>query len=363
MPQTPPAALVDALTSQHGVITRPQLHALGCGDRTIATLTRHGHLTRLHAGAYADTQAWRAASTQTRHCMTLLAIQHVCSDIVGFAATAATVWGLPVETIPARPLVIRQPGRPVLVAADVTRSNLPAADRTTYAGLAVTTLTRTAIDIAAQTPLAEALITVDAVLRRGTPLADLQQQLGTRRRIQGWSRAAVAIAAGDPAAESPLESLSRGRVIERGMPLPLANVVIRFRDGWVRVDELWAELGVIGECDGKMKYADPATASDAVWREKRRHERLQDLGFEVARWGMAEVARDGAAMEARFRRAAARQRTLGFTWPSGVTAEVPALQQAQTPPHVVAEVERLQSLGIPITCASDSVGSPALWRP
>jgi hypothetical protein len=363
MPRTPPPVLLDALSAQHGVITRSQMHGLGCSDRTIATLTRHGHLVRIHAGAYAGSDTWRSASHRTRHCMTLLAIQLACSDAVGFPSTAATVWGLPVATTPPRPLVIRPPGRPVLAAADVTRLNLPLADHTLRAGLAVTTLTRTVVDIAAQVPLAEALMTVDAALRQGTPLVDLQQQLETCQRIQGWARASAALAAGDPASESPLESLSRGRAIERGMPVPLANVVIRYPDGWVRVDELWAELGVIGECDGKVKYADPATASDAIWKEKRRHERLQDLGFEIARWGMAEVAGDGAAMEARFRSAASRQRAVGFTWPAGVTAEVPTLPGVRTPPHVVEDVKRMRSRAVPIWCAALSEGFPAVWTP
>jgi hypothetical protein len=363
MPRTPPPVLLDALRSQHGVITRPQLHALGCSDRAIATLTRRGYLVRLHAGAYADADTWRAASPQTHHCMTLLAIQLACSDAVGFSTTAATVWGLPVAEIPPRPHVIRQPECSTLACALVTRAPLPPTDRTTCAGLAVTTITRTVVDVAATTPLAEALMTVDAALRRGTPLTALLEQLGTRQRIQGYARAAAALAAGDPASESPLESLSRGRAIERAMPVPLANVVIRYPGGWVRVDELWAELGVIGECDGKVKYSDPATASDALWKEKRRHERLQDLGFEIARWGMAEVSRDGAAMEARFLRAASRQRAVGFVWPPGVTAEIPALPGVKPPRHVVEEVQRLRSLGVPIWCAALNEGLPAVWTP
>ena len=91
------------------------------------------------------------------------------------------------------------------------------------------------------------------------------------------------------------------------MPVPLCNVVIECEGRRARVDHLWPELGVVGECDGKLKYESPNDVGEVIWQEKRRHEWLQDLGLEVARWGYTEVAGDGALMEARYLRAVQRQ--------------------------------------------------------
>jgi hypothetical protein len=208
------------------------------------------------------------------------------------------------------------------------------------------------IEVASSSGLADSLITVDAALRRGVQLGVLRSMAMTRPVQLGRARAMGALEWGDPGSESWLESLSRGRMIERGMPVPLCNVVLRRGRRSARVDDLWPELGVVGECDGKAKYGKGSggeTPSGVIWREKRRHEWIEEIGFEVARWGTAEVADDGAAMEARFRRAVALQRGAGFTWPTGVTAELPILDGVTHPPRVVAEVARLQGLGYPFS--------------
>lgn len=51
-----------------------------------------------------------------------------------------------------------------------------------------------------------------------------------------------------------------------------------------RVDFLFAER-VIGECDGAVKYADP----QALWREKKRQEDLEQAGYIVVRWTWEEI--------------------------------------------------------------------------
>jgi hypothetical protein len=54
-----------------------------------------------------------------------------------------------------------------------------------------------------------------------------------------------------------------------------------------RVDLYWDEYGVVGEVDGKDKYRDDPF--DAWWREKRRHESLDEAGLVVVRWGRADL--------------------------------------------------------------------------
>jgi hypothetical protein len=209
--------------------------------------------------------------------------------------------------------------------------------------------------VASEASLADALITVDAALRRGLPLAELLATFEDAPPIRRPRQTLRALSAGDPYSESWLESLSRGLMIERRMSLPLSNVVLRSGNRWVRVDFLLLELGVVGEADGAGKYGRPGGPLTAVMRERGRHAWLEDHGFEVARWGTAEVAGDGAPMQHRIDRAVARQGVAGFRWPANVDAEVPLLGSVIPPPHVVAEVARLAGLGYPI-CFTDESG-------
>src|SRR5436190_23311094 len=80
----------------------------------------------------------------------------------------------------------------------------------------------------------------------------------------------------DARVETPGESVSRFMFVEEGVEMPELQVWIDMPDGGpsARVDFLWRKRGVIGEFDGKIKYDDPPEA----WPEKKRHERLENLG-------------------------------------------------------------------------------------
>jgi hypothetical protein len=54
-----------------------------------------------------------------------------------------------------------------------------------------------------------------------------------------------------------------------------------------RVDFYWEEFGVIGEADGRSKYAEPG----ALYAEKRREDRLRRHAGcrELIRWGWTDL--------------------------------------------------------------------------
>ena len=87
--------------------------------------------------------------------------------------------------------------------------------------------------------------------------------------------------------ESPLESQSWAYFLRNRIPLPKLQVEIvdEWGDFVGRVDTLWSEARVIGEVDGRSKYATP----DDVYREKRREDALRAMGFEVIRWGFSDL--------------------------------------------------------------------------
>lgn len=217
-------------------------------------------------------------------------------------------------------------------ALHVHGSPLPPTHVVRVSGIDVTSLSRTAIDIGRRFSLPRALIVVDAVLRRQVavdagPNLELRTavhdpSLRERARSQliaalsdlgGWQgilRARRAIEAGDPAAESPLESISRGTWIALGIPTPVCGMPVVGADGvtyWA--DQAWPDLGVLGECDGMLKYTDP----DTLRAEKIRQEALEQAGWIVVRWTWEEIVRRPHVVAARLQAAFQRARRLRFT--------------------------------------------------
>lgn len=150
-------------------------------------------------------------------------------------------------------------------------------------GLSVTDLDRTIIDRARYSSLESAVAMCDEALRlnlaeQGEVLAQIS---ALPRRARGWRMAELAVRLADRRAESPLESLSRTRMFQLGMPMPELQVEFFDASGFIgRVDFYWPQLGIIGEADGRMKFrvADGLTgaaAEEAVWRAKRRDDRLR----------------------------------------------------------------------------------------
>ncbi len=94
---------------------------------------------------------------------------------------------------------------------------------------------------------------------------------------------------GDAKSESVAESLSRLTFRDFGLPEPESQVEIFTPSGArvARVDFLWHEYGVVGECDGFGKYFDSASPAESRHRlgmEKDRDAELTALGYRVLHW-------------------------------------------------------------------------------
>lgn len=159
--------VVALLATQHGVATAAQLRAAGMTPRQCRLAVHRGLLWRPYRGVYLDAAAWRAASDPVRHAMQLLGAQLVARQAVGIDVTAAIAWQLPVRAIPSRVAVARDASAGRLLDAEVRRAPVAVADTARVDDLLVTTLPVTCAAIAASHTLADALITLDAALRRG----------------------------------------------------------------------------------------------------------------------------------------------------------------------------------------------------
>jgi hypothetical protein len=176
-----------------------------------------------------------------------------------------------------------------------------------FEGVPLTTVARTLVDLARALPLRDGLVAMDAALHAGQVTQEQLMAVVSECRRWPWvRRAARAVALSDPAAESPLESVSRLFFIDHDIPMPTSQVTLTRRGLFLaRSDFWWEAQRVAGEADGLAKYTDAAV----LRAEKLRQERIESAGIRVARWTWYDVDR---LQESR-RTAARLRRILGLS--------------------------------------------------
>lgn len=274
----------------------------------LTTQLRSGRLLRLRRGVFLAASAW-PADPVAQHVVLAHAEVVANPEAVISRHSAAVVWKLPA------PSFVPWHEAPVSVSLPAgagyrTRSNgaalhveqLPPDEVVRDSdGYAVTSLARTAVDLAAGHPLPDALVILDAAARglcasfvaspRRSDFANRRLVEAARAQLAGVAaghrlpRLLPAIALADPARESAAESLSAGHFQLAGVPTPLFQPPVRTEAGTLFPDCLWPEKPLVGECDGAVKYRDTA----AIVHEKEREQVLRDLGFDVVRWQAREI--------------------------------------------------------------------------
>lgn len=205
--------------------------------------------------------------------------------------SAAVLQALPVFVDPDRPQLTAGPvSTPGTRDALLVRPATLASDEVTeWFGVGVTTRPRTLVDLARHSRR-DGLIAADAALHEGlVTRSGIDAALARARGWPGVRRARSVLALASPSAESPLESLTRLALSDWQVPPPqLQALIYEPMSGCTyRVDMLWPEQRVILEIDGRVKYT-----ADELWREKRRQERLERLGYRVLRVMWSDLARD-----------------------------------------------------------------------
>ncbi|MCW2713222.1 MAG: Transcriptional regulator, AbiEi antitoxin, Type system [Frankiales bacterium] len=269
---------------QGGVVTRKQALDSGLSPAAVRTLLRSGRWTALAGGVYAP-----AASLDpgpgARH--VLEAAARVLTSGLGVVAshrTAALVHGLPLL---GRPPVVPQLTRAPRFRGDSSAdrylyvAGLAEADTTERGGIPVTSLARTAVDVARRADFRSGVVTADGALRAGLHREELGAVAHACRGWPGGARAVRAAAFADERAETPLESITRVAYHWEGLPPPETQVEVRDPRGRLvaLVDFLWRAQRTVGEADGLMKY----DGYGVLRREKLREEDVRRWGLEVVR--------------------------------------------------------------------------------
>jgi hypothetical protein len=282
----------------------------GFGRPVIDRMLRRGDLLRSGRGRYvlADVEPAREDAQQrwgvrrAEHLRRAAALAGT-NRVIG-QRSAALARNLPVAEFPPRPELVRPPGSRQIDGAAVVRRPLHPSHVTLMGGVPVTTLARTAVDVALSFPSPQALVTVDAVVRRGVTRGELREILRSTGSGRGVRQARRTIEWADGHAESALESRGRGEMLVRGVPRPMCNVSIRLDAVEFRVDDWWNDFAVAGEADGAGKYDAEGRGADRVlWQEKLRQDWLvEHLDIPVVRYVDQEVRFDADGLVDRVNR-------------------------------------------------------------
>lgn len=295
------AAVAAQAARQGNVFRRSDLKRWGVDPEVCPTMLRRRVWTKLRHGVYADVAAMRDEDPRSRHVLDVAAaLAALQLPAYAFGTSAALVHDLPLPTgavqqvhllrqtgIDQRPLG-RRTKRPAPVGVRFTGHAIAGLPPMTSVG-AIPVVDRhlAALSAGAALPLEWAVAVMDAVCF-GDPTAagrldTLVQEWPLLLGIGTTRRALPLVRQG---AQSPLESISRVRLVDLGLPEPELQAPFHDIDGLIGYGDMWwPELGVIGEADGLMKYAD----HQVLIAEKRREDRLRALGFAVVRWTWSEI--------------------------------------------------------------------------
>lgn len=314
-----------------------ELLAGGLVSAQLKAAARAKTIIALHRGIWVPTSVWMGADADMQLRLAIQAAMQAFPGTVASHDTARQLHALPAlgvgrgseqatkypldHTSTAIPLVtLTRPGTRIMRGRIVVRdAPLDDAWINHLHGIPVTDPMRTALDGTIGLTDAEALALLDAgcrafiakhvdarelrtLIHHGRLPIDWRQALG--ERFDGrlpWrdsGRVGRLLALVNPAAESPLESMSRWHMEYAGLPAPRCGVPITVRGGqtfWA--DFCWKAQRVIGEADGAAKY----TATDDLVAEKHRQQLIEEAGWRVVRWNWDEGVVASAIMISRLR--------------------------------------------------------------
>lgn len=280
------------------LITTTQLLADGMTPQRVSRAVSSRELVRLRPGFYVEGSA-RGLPREDKHLLNILAADAALGSPVFSHASAALVHGLPSWGLPLAKVTVSANSRnPRTHTTRVMKHHsvvLPEDEVTCIGGLRVTSAARTVGDLARTVGRDASVAVADAALIRKLVVpASLERVLDQSAGLAGVRKARAAMALVDGRSESVAETRSRLTFIDQGLPTPETQVNIFDTHGSrvARVDFLWREFGVIGECDGFGKYFDGADSAELrrrLGREKDRDAELLALGYRVLHWRWADL--------------------------------------------------------------------------
>jgi hypothetical protein len=251
-----------------------------------------GEWVVVRRGVYADRTTWEALDryvgaplARARAAHLSIGVEHVMSH-----DSAAHAWGLPV-VLAGRELVhITRPGVWGSRTEHGVKHHLAMEfpEEHTVAGLPVTGLARTAMDLAREHGHVAGTAAADRAMRWGAIADDFDEVLDAMRSWPGVTQSRKAARFADPGADTPGETLTRLMLLELGIGKPVTQFPVPTPKGVA-----WCDLLIgrhVVEFDGRRKYLRAAYGGDAeepledvLWAEKVRERDVAAHGLGISR--------------------------------------------------------------------------------
>ncbi|HSP36217.1 MAG TPA: DUF559 domain-containing protein [Frankiaceae bacterium] len=260
--------------------TVEQARALGIHSRALHRLLRADLCQKLDDGRYRLTEPTDEVK---------LALVGLGPDAVlsGESVAAFLDWPLPSSPTKVHVAVPRSSSRKTWPGAVISSRRLAADETCELRGTRLTTPEVAAIDLAASLALKDAVVLLDAALRKGNlSIKGLRKRLVRRRRFPGTTIAARAVRLSHKARQSPLESEFRVLVHEAGLPSPTEQFDVRKNGVFIgRPDFAWLDHRLLVEVDGWEFHR----LWEAFVNDRRRQNALVLNGWRVLRFTACDL--------------------------------------------------------------------------
>jgi predicted transcriptional regulator of viral defense system len=291
--------------TQCGVFLRRQ--ALECGyssDEVGRLLTTCWH--RLRRGAYAERQLVRDANDVQLHRLRVHAVMAATGrDVVVSSVSAAVLHDMQLWQPALLRVHLTSDTNPSRLEPDIHHhhAELRSDDVVVLDGIPVTSVARTLVDVARMSTFEQGVVAADSALRLlECPCTDLRPLIDRYGQWPGGRRLAEIFNFADGRADNVAESRTRVQLHTALLP-PMTPQVFIYDEHFTLV--AIADLAAIGhgtlvEFDGRTKYGiDGQDARTQLIAEKKRADRLGDLGYELARLMWEDLAAGSAVRRVR----------------------------------------------------------------
>jgi very-short-patch-repair endonuclease len=311
------AQLGRMLTERRGAASALELLRQGAERRHLSSALAEGSLVRVRRDAYVSAHALIGATAEQAYALRARAI--LAGRPAGGALShhaALAVRGLPLFGVDLRR---------VDLVGEVPKTTLAGTARIRPVGdLSIVlvgdarcvTVADALVQVALASGVVPAVVAADQALHGGLCTADeLVAAADRRKHARAHRRVSALVTKVDSASESVGESRARMVLVAAGLAVR-SQVLICTDVGEAvgRVDLLVGERVVV-EFDGAVKYADDPVGN-TLFQEKKREDRLRELGYVVVRVTWADLA-NPARLLARVRAAQAAATLTGALGPVG----------------------------------------------
>jgi hypothetical protein len=287
----PSPALDDALalaSEQDGALTRAQARSSGVSAAVYFRLRRDAWSSPVRGSVVIPSERHPFSARVRAACLS-------STDTTVCGVTAARILGLPGipawrEDEPTHLLVPRRTGRRQRRGMVLHFSDVDPSDVFDLAGMPVTGVQRTIIDLVLWSDRDTAVSILDAALHEQLLGADDLTAIGARlARRRGGRACRSRLALADGRSESPLETRLRLLLHDAGLSPETLQFVIRGDAGYpiARLDLAWPSRLLDVEADGIAPHSGP----EALFRDRERQNALIGRGWTVLRFTWTDVMR------------------------------------------------------------------------